>query len=221
MENVEYLIYGLRKKMGITQRELASKIGDSRRNIGRYEQGERSINSEKLSKLIRFIKLNGLKVNDLEPLGRKYYSEVEKRENSVAMEIPFSEDLAELIGIILGDGCVQKDGTVIIAFHKIDDLKFIKDRVCFLIKKLVSVETFFYFDELTNRACVNFYSKPFVKFLKLKCQIKPGNKIKNQSTIPAWCFRNNKWLRRVARGLFDTDGNFYVEINSPVIDYRF
>ena len=60
-------------------------------------------------------------------------------------------------------------------------------------------------DKKNNERFLSFSSKELVNFFILM-GFKPGNKIKNQPTIPDWIFRNNSFLKSCLRGLIDTDG---------------
>ena len=39
--------------------------------------------------------------------------------------------------------------------------------------------------------------------------LKPGNKIKSQTTIPKWIWKSDELLKACVRGLIDTDGSVY------------
>ena len=49
------------------------------------------------------------------------------------------------------------------------------------------------------------YSKELVNFF-VNMGLKPGNKIKKQTTIPSWIFQKKEYLQACLRGLIDTDG---------------
>ena len=53
-----------------------------------------------------------------------------------------------------------------------------------------------------------FYNIAFVRYLNKDCGLKSGNKSKNNSGIPNWCFEKEEYILAVLRGLFDTDGYF-------------
>ena len=53
MNSIGTRIRNLRKAMGMTQNELASKVGVSTSSIGMYERGERSVDIEMLVKIGR------------------------------------------------------------------------------------------------------------------------------------------------------------------------
>jgi len=219
-ENHKFLIYGLRKKLDITQDKLSNLINSKRRMIGKYEEGVRFLNLEKIEKILNLVHKSGYDLNTLIKHGKKHFSEVKNRENSKALNLEYSEELAELMGIILGDGCIQKDGTIIIAFNKSLEMNFIERRVIYLVNKFVKVKTNIKMNKITNTGEVRFYSKPFVKFLESKCSLKGGNKIKNKTTIPLWCFKNKKYISAVLRGLFDTDGYFDPKKPSVRVSFR-
>ncbi len=217
-EDYKYLLYGLRKRLGSTHERLASLLGFSRRMLGKYEEGARFPGKERREIILNFAKKHYNSMS-LISYGKRYYFEVEKRERSCALELEYSEKLAEVIGIILGDGCVQKDGCIVIAFHQKNDWDFIQRCVKPLFYELLKCNMSTAFKG--NSGSLLFYSKPFVKFLDERCNIKHGNKIKNCTTIPRWCFLDKKYLIAVLRGLFDTDGNFSISKNSPIVRWKF
>ena len=124
-----------------------------------------------------------------------------------------SEKLAEIIGAILGDGNITfyKKGKKIGVYqikiagninldrdYHIRHLKNIFTELFGIEGKEIKIpnknERFLY---LSSREIVEFF---------IKVGLNPGNKIKNQSTIPNWVFKNNKYLKNCIRGLIDTDG---------------
>jgi intein/homing endonuclease len=59
-----------------------------------------------------------------------------------------------------------------------------------------------------NERFLDVYSINLVKFFR-SIGINPGNKIKNQSTIPAWVWEDKVFMRACLRGLVDTDGSIF------------
>jgi hypothetical protein len=126
-------------------------------------------------------------------------------------KIPRNIQLAELVGIILGDGNITsyRRGNQIgvyqikIAGHLKDDeeyhLKYIKP----LFEEIFDLET----KEMIgpSERFISLYSKKAVEFLG-EMNLNPGDKIKNQSTIPKWILANKDFTRACLRGLIDTDG---------------
>jgi len=114
-----------------------------------------------------------------------------------------SENLAELIGIMLGDGNI-------FAFERCQRLtiscngsyktytKHIKDLVRDIFKKEPSILK----RSKANCHDVCLYMQDIGKALELPV----GNKIKNKVKIPLWILSRKRYIRRCLRGLFETDG---------------
>lgn len=217
---IKYFIYGLRKKLEITQKELGELVNSPRRMIGQYEDATRYPGKEKLLKFLDIVKKKNLIIFELINYGKEYFYEVKKREHSKELKLKYSDRLAELIGVLLGDGCIQKR-CIIISFNKISDRDHIDRRVKKILKSLLKCNIFTSFKSYENTGEIRVYSRDFIKFLENKCDWKPGNKIKNQTTIPKWCFKNKKYLIHVIRGYFDTDGYLAIQKNSPIVRIRF
>lgn len=119
-----------------------------------------------------------------------------------------SDELAEFIGIILGDGGISKR-QVSITLNKIDDLEF-----SFYVKKL--------FDKLfavnasvcprKNASILNIIVSrtKLVNFL-CKMGLKIGSKVRQQTGIPKWIKKSESFTKFCMRGLLDTDGCFYID----------
>ena len=127
-----------------------------------------------------------------------------------------SEKLAELIGIILGDGNINyyKKGKKIgvyqvnIAGDKNLDRDYHLKYVSPLFSELFSVKVKEKLAKKGNGRFLVISSKQLVVFL-LANELKSGDKIKNQVTIPSWIKANPLFLKACIRGLFDTDGSVY------------
>lgn len=120
-----------------------------------------------------------------------------------------SEKLAEFLGIMLGDGNVFKKGNsyiVRIAGHKRDDKDYLIKYVKPLINKLFKINVGVYYFKDTNSMHLVINNKNFVKTLEY-WGIFPGNKLKNNISIPDWIFGSDRYLEACIRGLIDTDGS--------------
>jgi hypothetical protein len=114
----------------------------------------------------------------------------------------YSEDLAEFVGILLGDGHISPTQILVTLSKKDQFTLYVKNliRQIFKIKARV-------IKSKTGDITTYFGSVEAVRyFLKMGLTI---NKVKSQVSIPNWIFRNKKFMRRVLRGLFDTDGSVY------------
>jgi len=186
------LVRGLRHKLNLSQKQLSNAVNIPRRTLARYEEGYR-IPVEKYScRILNFTRLHGLSTKTLEKLAMSLAFE-EPKSN---LNLEKSEDLAEFVGILLGDGELRLDGTIRISFDPKKDKKYLKFRVFPLIKKLFcKVPTY----ESYKR--IQFFSRDTVLFFREEYDLKPGNKVKNGLKIPNWCFDKEEDLGAALRGL--------------------
>jgi intein/homing endonuclease len=128
---------------------------------------------------------------------------------------PRGVELAELWGILLGDGHLGKiQGykmgvyTLNVTGHSILDKDYLINFVKPLIENLFDVAGRLYFSKKSKALHIIFDSRRMVDFFE-KEGFSAGNKIKNQVTIPLWIKENPKFLAACLRGLYDTDGTVY------------
>lgn len=119
---------------------------------------------------------------------------------------PFSENLAEFIGILLGDGSIA-NYQVFITLHKKDDFEF-SHYVKKLIKNLFNVVPSTYRRDSVTQIIIS--RKSLVNLL-LNYGLLKGNKVKNQIDVPNWIKLDQNFRKKCIRGLFDTDGCFYID----------
>src|SRR3989344_356388 len=140
-----------------------------------------------------------------------------------------SKELAELIGIILGDGHVHsyiKDKkvrcySIKIAGDSRNDKNYLLNYVSPLVFKLFKDQPKIVYAKKINEMFIVSYSKNMVGFLNEK-GLKSGNKKINEQTIPNWILSNNSYLVSCLRGLFDTDGSVhYISKNNRNIRISF
>lgn len=129
-----------------------------------------------------------------------------------------SKELAEFVGIILGDGCVTSYKHPIkkncyhgirIAGNSITDRDYILNYVLPLTKKLFNVNPSIYEPKKERVMYLQLQSIRLIKFIK-SIGLTPGNKLKNNQGIPDWIKQNPKYLKVCLRGLIDTDGCVYL-----------
>ena len=131
---------------------------------------------------------------------------------------PYNKKLAEFIGAVLGDGHVfsYKRGKKIGVYgiRIAGDINLDKDYhlnyLSNISKDLFDINTkeILKISENHKERFLDLYSKELVIFFG-SMGIKPGNKIKNQSTIPKWIFEKDSYLKACLRGLIDTDGSIF------------
>jgi hypothetical protein len=120
-----------------------------------------------------------------------------------------SEELAEIIGIMLGDGCLfkgKKKGNyqIIITSGKNerDWINYVRKQFSNYFKKEFKII------EIKFGIQAKIGSKEVFEHL-LEKGLHHGNKVHNRVTIPSWVFEKNKFLVKTVQGLFDTDGSVY------------
>jgi transcriptional regulator with XRE-family HTH domain len=126
-----------------------------------------------------------------------------------------SPELAEFIGIFLGDGGISNASQITISFNKKNGRDYSK-KVIKLIKSLFGISPVIY--ALSSPASKNVIrlvvsSTNLVEFLE-KNNIKRGNKVKNQVDVPRWIKNDPKYSKDCLRGLVDTDGGVYYHRHS-------
>jgi hypothetical protein len=115
-----------------------------------------------------------------------------------------SKDLAEFVGIALGDGGItQRQVTISLCSN--DERQYSKF-VTKLIKKLFDVPVSIYYDKKYLVVDLVVSRSELVRFCIEKLGLKRGNKIRQQVDIPDWIKRNKLYLTACTRGLIDTDG---------------
>lgn len=126
-----------------------------------------------------------------------------------------SPELAELIGIILGDGGMNNDYQVIITLHKENDRKYARF-VHQLIRRLFDIEPAVYTRRFSTRKMVRevvLTGINIVEFLLSK-GLSKGNKVKHQVGVPQWIKERLDFSTYCLRGLIDTDGGVFYHRHS-------
>ena len=117
-----------------------------------------------------------------------------------------SADLAEFIGIVLGDGGIT-DYQVKVSFDKVLDADY-ADYVSHLIKRLFGLTTGRSIDPHDHALDIVCSSVQLVELLE-SFGLKRGNKIRQQVDLPHWIWRKDAYRVACLRGLMDTDGSVY------------
>ena len=127
-----------------------------------------------------------------------------------------SDKLAEMFGIILGDGHVSyyQKGKKIrcycikIAGDLTKDKNYIGGYIKRIIKEIFEEKSRVYEYPKNNAVYITFHGKKMVEFI-IEKGIKPGNKKINNQNIPLWIKQNDDYIRNCLRGLIDTDGSIH------------
>ncbi len=213
--NILRKIYDKLKEMEYKSvKEIEKYLGASFKNPLYYGSVMKEEDFVKLMKLLGFknIKLlfNSSEIPHEIIIGRNKQIELKK-----------SEDVAELIAIMLGDGHLNLNGILIsIALNNIDDERYViyvRNLLTKLFKGIYIAEK-----SIENSKGYVFIinSKSVHQSLMSKGLI-PGNKVKNQVDIPNWIFLSIKFSARALKGLFDTDGSISVNKKSKSLILSF
>ncbi len=124
-----------------------------------------------------------------------------------------SPELAEFVGIMLGDGSIVandriKQYVVYVCGNSVDDKKYLLEFIKPLIKDLFGVEMSVKYHQKFKEILLYKYSKDFVRILE-GIGLKAGNKKDNNVGFPNWIFTDKKFIAACLRGLFNTDGTIY------------
>ena len=115
-----------------------------------------------------------------------------------------SAKLAELCGIILGDGGIT-NGQLKITLNNETEPEYV-EFVAKLINELFGESPRRYRSKSIGKAVILCLSGVgLIKYFK-SIGLKKGNKVVRQVTVPDWILKNNEYKRACLRGLFDTDG---------------
>jgi len=156
--------------------------------------------------------------------GRFRYS-FRKEPSELVLTVKRGADLAELIGICLGDGNLEPN-TLAIFGNQSTDTAYLVDHVVPLMRRTL---------KLTARLKKN---RPDENYLVLNSTaavralnqlgLPIGDKIRNGASIPRWILTRKKLLEACLRGLFDTDGCVYGFCRRPpaggrkaIVSYEF
>ncbi len=124
-----------------------------------------------------------------------------------------STDLAEFIGIMLGDGNVylnREKGVyqIKITNNSVTDKDYMLNFVKPLVEELFGVKASISFDKGRKGINLRVASMNLVSFLS-SMGLVPGDKIKNSVSFPDWVKADENFLKPCIRGLFDTDGTVF------------
>lgn len=207
----------LRAKKDKTWKEMSKILGISDQYLYRDLRNEKGLLSERVYiKLCNLTKENFDKfvikrLNDHwgQSLGGRNSSGSTKK----LPEIKFDDRLAEFVGAVLGDGHVQfnrEKGVyhIRIAGDLIKDKEYHTNYLRNLVNKVSNLKAVEIRRPKSNERFLDTYSKNLVN-LFISMGINSGNKIKNQSTIPKWIWKDKNLLQACIRGLIDTDGSIF------------
>lgn len=118
-----------------------------------------------------------------------------------------SEKLAELMGIIIGDGGINNDWQLVISLNSTKDRNF-SGYIKSLLWELFEIKAVIRKRPGQNTLVVVVSSMNLLDYLISKGAVK-GNKIAQNIDIPSWINGSEHFKRAFVRGLVDTDGGLY------------
>jgi len=129
-------------------------------------------------------------------------------------------DLAEFVGLVLGDGGITS-GQLCITLNSEKDTELAK-YVINLGKRLFGEKPRVLKEKRCKAFRVYYNGESLVKYL-LKIGLKTGNKVKQQVDVPEWIKRSKKFRISCLRGLMDTDGGVFIhryKVNGKLYSYK-
>lgn len=216
----------MEKRIKVKKEELA-KVQETLKDRG---YSIRKINNEIGSEFKNFLyKGHSMTIDTFKALEDLLNEKIDHREvqhsngksNPDNYSINKNEDLAELIGIILGDGHIRKRSEdrgdrhisqyyLQFTFHEKE--RELISRTNELCNSILGVEPSEYPQKGRKTTHLKIHSKELVEELE-ELGLEPGNKSKNQVKIPEWIFKSKNLQKRCISGLVDTDGCIYTQKN--------
>lgn len=115
----------------------------------------------------------------------------------------YSKNLAEFIGIMLGDGGMSR-GQISITLGYSTDYKYVP-YIKRLVKKLFAIDISISYPPDEDAVKIRVSGVNLVRNL-CNLGLVQGDKIKQQINIPSWIFKEESYMKFCVRGLIDTDG---------------
>lgn len=124
-------------------------------------------------------------------------------------------DLAELIGVVLGDGHIgifpRTDSLLI--FSNTKNKGFIR-RYAGLVEKIFDKKPVI--KHLTSCNCTRI--SIYEKYISKRLEIPKGARIKKRFSVPRWILKERDFVLRYLRGLYEAEGNF--SMHKPTCTYK-
>jgi intein/homing endonuclease len=118
----------------------------------------------------------------------------------------FSTNLAEFVGIMLGDGGIS-NYQINITFNRETDSEY-GAYIRRLIKEIFELSASHIVRKADKADRIIVSSRDLVEFLE-RIGLKRGSKVKNEVDVPRWILNNRIYSSFCLKGLMDTDGSFY------------
>jgi len=150
-------------------------------------------------------------------------------------------DLAEMIGVILGDGHLHKkgelkykDSALSISLNRVEEGEYVNYMKDFM-QKMFKITPKLFPRKGSKGIDLKLHGDGLIDTLEAK-GLMTGNKVKNQVRVPEWINKDQNWIRnncevwnlkyrplviRCLKGLVDTDGSIYVVTREKTININF
>jgi len=136
------------------------------------------------------------------PVSRSRKLYYNNKRNDIVLPRQHSKDLAEFVGILLGDGHISPTQVMVTLGKKDEYAEYVAE----VMEKLFRVRPKILVLR-TGDKVVYIGSTTLVRwFLAMGLT---ANKVAAQVDVPNWIFADKEYVKRVVRGLFDTDGSVY------------
>ncbi len=132
----------------------------------------------------------------------------------------YSKELAEFVGILLGDGHIGK-GQWSISLNATADKEYVLF-VFDMIEQLFRFHPALYFRPDCNTAVIVGSGKRSIEYFT-HIGLTIGNKVKQQVGVPNWITQNSSYSLACLRGLVDTDGGIFnhrYKVNGKLYMYK-
>ncbi|MFH1256051.1 MAG: helix-turn-helix domain-containing protein [Candidatus Diapherotrites archaeon] len=191
-----------KNKLNLTWNELAKIMGINKSTLFFYCSD--AIRAP-IYRILKLCELTGVPVKELGKLKTtfiKYGKRLQIRKPPMD-----SVQLAELCGVLLGDGCIySKNNGLCISGHQIHDYKYFTEKISPMFENLFMQKPSIYKSRNSKSLRLVLYSKEVAEFLSSSIFV-VGNKKKAKARIPEYYFNNPELLIACLRGLSDTDGS--------------
>jgi len=181
---------------------MAGFLGVGRTSVFAYLREQYKLprcNFEKLKRL-----------RDVDLTGYSFRENLFHTYKSFDVKVSYSIELAEIIGIVLGDGGMyfseeKRNYETLVCFNKLE--ASYRDAVKLLLEAYFLNYKFFIYEAPSEFLVKN--GSSFIPKYLVEAGLRLGNKTENEIAIPVWVFGNKGYVIACVRGIFDTDGSVY------------
>jgi len=221
-EDQYQLCFSAREKLGCSWTGLARYLGVLPNTFDNWYKGDRLLPENIFTKLVNLSdfpikepsllpdnwgRIKGGKISITRQGGSFWTLEGSRKggfNSAKKVTLPtYSEDLAEFVGIMLGDGGTTYN-QISVTLGYTTDKKYVP-YIRKLIDKLFKLKTSIYRPKIKDVIRIQASGINLVKNL-LKLGLVQGNKIKQQIDIPLWIQQKKGYIKTCIRGMIDTDG---------------